>query len=230
MFMKKVTKSIIIQSRKYSYDIGCRLLKLKHTECPFPELSDIWDDIEPLTFKEISKFENIEDRRVGILCLGIERLTKEVKPILVDTKTIKKKTSWVNEDGELITKNFDDTYKLYKVKNSVLGTKSWREDNSSVYFVECKDTSTDRQYLIWVDMDSVKRTNHDNMGWGKDDKIPDDAIEAIAWTITTNVPKGKIKEIVRQGDCILIKPKDKSENGFRHLTKEEYMTLLVSES
>ncbi len=55
---------------------------------------------------------------------------------------------------------------------------------------------------------------------------------AIAWTITTNIPKGNIKEIYRQGDCILFRPKGKYEplNTPRHLTEKEYSKLMVSES
>jgi hypothetical protein len=57
-------------------------------------------------------------------------------------------------------------------------------------------------------------------------------IQAIAWTITTNVPKGHIEDIIRQGDCILIKPKGKYEPlvTARHLTEEEYKTLISAES
>jgi hypothetical protein len=46
------------------------------------------------------------------------------------------------------------------------------------------------------------------------------------------VPQGKIAKIIRQGDCILIKPKGKYEplSTPRHLTEKEYKTLLVAES
>jgi hypothetical protein len=55
---------------------------------------------------------------------------------------------------------------------------------------------------------------------------------AIAWTITTNVPQGNIEDIIRQGDCILIKPQGKYEplNRARHLTEVEYKTLISAES
>ena len=58
------------------------------------------------------------------------------------------------------------------------------------------------------------------------------AINCIAWTIQTNIAQGGIEKIVRQGDCILIKPKARYETlgRERHLSKQEYLKLLVAES
>lgn len=227
---------IIIENIEFDYNIGCGLLKLKYNDCPFPELSDIWKDIKPLSFVEIAEFENLEQRRVGILCLGLERLVKEVNPILIDNKTITKTTNWVGEDGKLIKKEYEDTYELFKVSSSHFSKKTDSfSTTDDVYFVKCKDTSTDREYLIWVDLRSVYTTNNDKDYWWTplneiEDKV--NALMAIAWTIQTNIPNGKISKIIRQGDCILIKPK----SGFlpldnpRHLTEKEYLTLLVAES
>lgn len=225
---------IIINNTRFPYDLGCRLLKLKHKDCPMPQLEDIWDEIEPLTFKEIAQLENLEQRRVGVFCLGLERLTQEVKPTLIDSKTLKKSTLWVNENGELVEHKFDDTYELYEVSgdyfNKGLETDWRRIDNC--YFVKCKDTSTDRTYFIWVEPRSVYQTNDKNeRSWDFGiEKI--NAIQAVAWTIQTNVPKGNIEKIIRQGDCVLIKPKGTYTplDRARHLTEKEYKTLLVAES
>ena len=143
---------IVIDNHAFPYDLGCRLLKLKHESCPFPQLEDIWNDIVPLTFKEIAKLENLEQRRVGVLCLGLERLIKEVKPKLIDKQTLNKSTMWVNEKGELVEKKFNDTYELYEVDGEYFNKNvknSWEKMQNS-YFVKCKDTSTNREYLIWV--------------------------------------------------------------------------------
>ena len=84
-------KEIVVDNIKFPFDTGVRLLKLKYgSDCIFQDLEDFWDDIVPLTFKEIAQFENLERRRVGINALGLERLIKSVNPILVDSKTIKK--------------------------------------------------------------------------------------------------------------------------------------------
>ena len=228
---------IIIENLTFPYDLGCRLLKLKNGDtCPFEELSDIWNDIKPLTFKDIAQFENLEQRRVGIVCLGLEKLVKEVKPILINKKTIKKQTTWIEVGGNIVTKKFNDTYELYKVEGKYFdeGIKqSWRK-SEDVYFVKCKDTSTDREYMIWVDVKDVYRTNNTTDRWNFDIKKVN-AIQCIAWTIQTNIPEGNIEKIIRQGDCVLLKPINKYKVGtdvpsVRHLTEKEYKELLVAES
>jgi hypothetical protein len=76
----------------------------------------------------------------------------------------------------------------------------------------------------------VYNTNNENSWNFEVSKI--NALQCIAWTIQTNVPQGNIEKIIRQGDCILIKPKGKYTelNSPRHLTEQEYKTLLVAES
>lgn len=227
-------KKIIIDNLPFGFDIGCRILKLKHTDCPFPQLAEFWDDIEPITFSDILSITNTENRRVAFKYYGIERLYNEVNPTLLNKKTLKKKTTWVDKDGKLVTHKFKDTYELYKVDGSVLSSNiknNWQKIDDC-YFVKCKDTSTDRVYLIWVDISSVYRTN--NSDWfrdGYDKKV--NAIQAIAWTIQTNIPLGNIEKIIRQGDCILFKRKDKTIKPLvspRHLTESEYLNLMVAES
>jgi hypothetical protein len=226
---------IVIENIQFPYDLGCRLLKLKNGDnCPFEELSDIWNDIQPLAFKDIAQFENLEQRRVGVICLGIDRLVSEVNPKLINKKALNKQTTWVAENGELVTKKFKDTYELYKVDGKYFseGLKNSWEKMEDCYFVKCKDTSTDREYLIWVDVRSVYNTNFTAWEdrWNFDiNKV--NAIQCVAWTIQTDVAEGNIEKIIRQGDCILIKPiKTKDKVSVRHLTEKEYTDLLVAES
>lgn len=226
-------KEIVVDNIKFPFDTGVRLLKLKYgSDCIFGELEDFWDDIVPLTFKEIAQFENLEKRRVGINALGLEKLIQSVNPTLVDSKTIKKTTMWVDANGELIEHEYDDTYELYKVSKDYFneGLDDFRGMRDDVYYVKCKDTSTDREYLIWVDIRQVLM-NNDKSTWDIKDKDCC-AIEAIAWTIQVDVEKGGIKKIVRQGDCIMVKPKKKAKitSRPRHLTKDEYLSLIVAES
>ena len=227
---------IIIENTRFDYNIGCRLLKTKYRNVPFKGLEDIWEDIVPITFKEITKeLENIEQRRIAIGCLGLENIYKEVNPKLVSSKTISKETFWVGENGELIKNNFEDTYELYEVKGDVWGEGSdlgWSKPED-VYFVKCKDTSTDREYFIWVEAQSVYRTNNPNKWLSNSSNFSKEInpIQAIAWTIQTDIKEGGIEKIVRQGDCVLIKKKKNSERGsVRHLTENEYRELLVLES
>ena len=225
---------MIISNLEFNYDTGCKILKLKHKECPIKDLEDIWDDIIPLTFKEIAEIRNSEQRRVAFLYYGLERLIEDVKPKLVSKQTIKKETTWVSQSGELVTKKFNDTYELYKVEGKKLSSdleNKWQKFND-FYFVKFKDTSTDRVYLLWVDAQSVYSTNNPGkwLSNGDDYSKLINAIEAIAWTIQTNIDKGNIEKIVRQGDCIMIKPKKNKTGITRHLTEKEYRKLIVAES
>lgn len=227
---------IIIENTSFDYNIGCRLLKTKYRNVPFKGLEDIWEHIVPITFKEIAtEIQNIEQRRVAVGCLGLENIYKEVNPTLIKSETISKETFWVGENGELIKKNFEDTYELYQVNGNVWGEGAkvvWRKPEN-VHFIKFKDTSTDREYFIWVDAQSVYRTNNQDswLNRGEDFGSKITPIQAIAWTIQTDIKEGGIEKIVRQGDCVLIKKNKKSESGsVRHLTEEEYRTLLVYES
>ena len=230
---------IVIHNTTFPFNEGCRLLKLQHKTCPYPQLEDFWDDIKPMTFAEIATLPNLEHRRVGVLCMGLERLADEVQPTLINKETIRKTTTWVMQDGSIKTVEFDDTYELYRVdgKHFNTGTRgSWQEMRDS-YFVKCKDTSTDRNYFIWVDLMEVYKTNDkSNRAWWSTNDMKEyeksvTALEAISWTIQTNVPKGNIEKMIRQGDCILIKPKDINNTcAVRHITVDEYRTLLVAES
>lgn len=226
---------IVINNVPIEFNLACRILKTKGGDCPFDELQDFWEEIVPLNFKDIAQIPNLEQRRVALLFLGIDRMIAEVKPELVSSKTISKQTTWVMESGELVEHTFDDTYELYKVNGSYFseGVEAWRK-MSDAYYVKCKDTSTDREYLIWVDVNSVwevKCENDKNLNRWQFDVRKIDAIDCIAWTIQTNIPQGNIEKIVRQGDCIMIKPKGKYDTiGERHLSSDEYLNLLVAES
>lgn len=215
---------IVIDNVEFPYDIGCKILKLRGGDSPFEELNDIWKDIVTPDFSEIGLLQNIEQRRIGLKYYGLEKLLNEVDPNLVDKQTIEKKTTWVTKEGKLVTKKFKDTYSLYEVGGGKLKLGDWEK----YYFVKCKDTSTDREYMIWVDIDSVGRVNNQSRWEGK----MVTPVQCIAWTITTNVPEGHIEKIVRQGDCILIKPKGlyKPLENNRHLSESEYRNLLVLES
>ena len=220
---------IIISNTEFDFNLGCKILKLKHDTCPYPQLEDFWNDIEPVSFKEIAEIRNLEQRRVAFLSYGLDRMVKEVKPVLMNSRTLNKTTTWVSQTGELVTKKFKDTYELYKVEGKHFGDNgnSWQKPQDC-YFVKCKDTSTDREYLIWVDLQSVSRTNGLGWNWKPEDV---NAIQAVAWTIQTDIEEGNIEKIVRQGDCIMIKPHNiKKRSSVRRLTEQEYKELLVAES
>jgi hypothetical protein len=230
---------IVLENVPFPYDLGCKILKLKGGDCPFEQLEDIWNDIVPLTFSEIAQLQNLEQRRIAVNHLGIDTLVKSIDAKLINTETLSKTTTWINEKGVKETIEFEDTYELYQVNGEQLfgnDINNW-QSNNNYYYVRCKDTSTDREYLIWVKLDDVFRTN--GGGWCNHQELPNrvNSIQAIAWTITTDIPKGYIEKIIRQGDCVLIKPtndyfldKNIDKDKTRHLTEEEYKTLLEVES
>jgi hypothetical protein len=227
---------IVINNVSIEFDLACRILKTKGGDCPFDEVQDFWEEILPLNFKEIAQLPNLEQRRIALLFLGLDRMVAEVNPILVSSVTIPKQTTWVMESGEVVDFKFEDTYELYKVNGDYFneGVNNWQK-MADAYYVKCKDTSTDREYLIWVDLNSVwnvKCENDKKLNRWEFDVNKINAIDCIAWTIQTDIPQGNIEKIVRQGDCIMIKPKGKYKtlDKERHLSKEEYLELLVAES
>lgn len=230
---------LVLDNVSFDFDLGCKIARLKYKECPenFNAIQDIWDDIIPAKFSDIAQLPNLEQRRIGIRALGLERLIAEVNPTLLNKTTLKKSNMWVNENGVLETFDFEDTYELYEVKGEVFsqGLKE-HQKMADCHYIRCKDTSTDREYLIWVDLQSVWDTNNPDKSssWNrpKDYINKINAIDAISWTITVNIKLGEIEEIYRQGDCILVKPKQgyTTLDRPRHLTAQEYRTLMVAES
>jgi hypothetical protein len=239
--------NIYISGVRFPTDIGKRLLKTKYGECRFPALSQEWDDIQPIGFLEIAReIKDIDRRRIAIGCLGVEGILKDVEPVLVASETIRKSTVWVDPGGGLIERAYDDTYHLYKVRwadlyyreDDVLPSEEARVDR---YFVKFKDTSTQKDYLIWIDMESILRESIREMMKNRERQVEYpvsrarkglNPIQAIAWTIRTDLPKGGIEAIVRQGDCVLFRPKPGIErlSAPRPLTEAEYRELMLCES
>lgn len=227
---------IIINNVKFPFNEGCRLLKLKYDKCPMKEIEDFWEDIVPMNFKDIAvSFTNTEQRRVGILCLGLEKLVSEVNPRLIKSETIKKETTWVDENGVLQNHKFNDIYELYEVDGSIWGENERGWNIRNVHYVKCKDTSTDREYFLWVNAQDVYSANdtRESRWYSSNENYGNliTPIQSIAWTIQTDIKEGGIEKIIRQGDCIMIKKKPNAKKGnVRHLTEKEYLTLLKEES
>lgn len=217
---------IIINNVPFDYEIGLKVCIAGGIQI---EGLDI-NQKDTLTFKDIAVLQNIEQRRIAILHFGTERLLKEIEPVLVSKEILNKATDCII-DGVLTTINYQDTYELYKVS----GKKLFGENSGNIrdeYYVKCRDTSTDREYIIWVDISSVLRANGKSEWSFKEGKEVVDAIECIAWTIKTNVSTEDIDYIVRQGDCVFVKTTKEDYNvvNTRHLSKEEYINLLKFES
>lgn len=230
---------IVIDNVEFPFNEGCKVLKLKHGDnVPFPQLEDFWGDVVGITFPEIAQsFVNMEQRRIAIKYLGLDNLVSQVQPKLLAKETIRKTTTWVNQEGELETFEFDDTYELYEVSGELLSKglngNSWQK-LPDAHYLKFKDTSTDREYLLWVNAYEVSRTNGIASWFASNENYGEqiNPIQAIAWSIQTNIQEQDIEQIVRQGDCIMIKkkPNAKPMSAPRHLTEIEYRNLLTLES
>jgi hypothetical protein len=240
---------VIISGQSFPGRTGLRILKLRHETCPFPQWQEAWDVLTPLTFREITEqIKDVERRRTAIAYLGIERLMTQIESKMIREETIEKITTWVDADGQIREHRFSDTYSLHRVRwttlfgdltdeTNLLMNSNWNKPHNH-HFVKCKCASTGKEYILWVDLRQVYRTNHpevtrqslDDIGHWRIERLVD-PIEAIAWTFQTRLAKGSIEAIIRQGDCILMRPViNPVLDTNRHLTGEEYRTLMRSES
>jgi hypothetical protein len=240
---------VFINGMNFNGETGMRLLKLQHTTCPYPEWQEAWDSVEPLRFRDITRlFKDHDRRRMAIRSLGIDRLIPDIETTLVKAETMEKITSWVDTDGNTHTRHFTGTYSLHRVRWDTLfsdagdtridKTRPHHPCSSDLYFVKFRDTTTDREYINWVNLRDVHFTNHPDITRDMVSALSQARIEkmsspinAIAWTIETTLAKGSIEAIIRQGNCILVRPVNEPVIvAPRRLTGEEYRTLLRVES
>lgn len=147
------------------------------------QVEEMYDGLEPYSPKEVFKtFQNAEQKMCLLSLFAPEDIAKSLDSELIDTQTVtKKQTRTVIKDREnqndktnlnklqidnvgLEEIEYDDTYELHRSDKSVLGT------DEDVFFVKCKDTSTEREYYLFVDPSA-----------GED--VSKDAIAAIASTM-----------------------------------------------
>lgn len=197
-------------------------------------IAEMWEDIKPITVEEALKEENTETRRTYFSCIGVEDLFKQMKPKLLDKQEIKKKRKRWDDKNDPYEYNFTDVYELYEIPASKLFTKklvdnlkdvSLRQDlRTNTYAVRCFCTTTNREYWIYVPREAALGNTWES----NDDKA--DAVRAIAWTIRTNITQPE--RIYRQGDIIVVKASNKSKvmAGVTHLSKEQYLKLMYSET
>jgi len=203
------------------------------------KIEPLWDNIEELTFEQCITEENAEKRRVFFTSLGPEKIFTDPKmsPELLNEQTISKTRMNWDEDLKEYTKEFEDTYSLYRINGNSLvsgdrlagmgidqGRIFW------IYAVRCYCTSTGREYWLMVPEDACTRGEEE----GKYD-----AVGAIAWTMQIDIKNPEL--LYRHGDVILAKfppePEFHYENDdperateMRPITKEQYLSLLFSET
>jgi hypothetical protein len=217
-------REIVIDNSFFPFNEGCKLLKRKYQICPKDiGIEDFWDEIEPISINDILQMQNIENRRICFKYIPQQEFLNTLEPELISSVTLDKVTNWVELDVQV---KYQDTYELYRVAGDKLiaNLKDSFRTILDCHFVKFKDTSTEREYMIWVDLTAIKQQSpYDYV----------DAISAIAWTIQTNLPVGQISSFIRQGDCIIFKPKESWDGQTiptRHITRNEYLNLLIAES
>lgn len=189
-------------------------------------VSEMWDSIKPVTIKEALNQDNTEIRRVYFDCIGVQKIFSELQPSLLDRQVINKVRIGWNDDNDPIRKEFEDVYELYQIDGKKMFEKDrWGREPNPIFAVRCWCTTTNREYWLYVPMDAAL-----GIRWlgGTKNEQPD-AIRAIAWTIRIDVKNPEV--IYRQGDIIVVKlPENPVNCQERHITKEEYLTLMYSES
>jgi len=181
---------------------------------------EMWDGIEPVSVQEALKEQNLEKRRVMFDCIGVEKLFSELQPELLDRQVLQKKRVRWDERNQPYDHCFEDTYELYRID----GHKLFDTPNAQpVYAVKCQCTTTARQYWIYVSPAAALG----NRTWAGNQEP--DAIRAIAWTLRIDVTHPK--RIYRQGDIVAVEESvDSQPTTPYHLSKEQYLSLLYSET
>lgn len=193
-------------------------------------IQEMWDSIVPISTKEAFEQKNAEMRRLYFDCIGVIELFKAANPTLLDKQVVKKKRTRWDEKNDPYEYEFEDIYELYAIDPNELykGTETdnsrWRA-RSKYIAVRCWCTSTQREYWIYV-----PETNALKPGYREwDEKKEYDAVQAIAWTIRIDIKNPE--KIYRQGDIIIAKEGPNStKTAPYHLTKEDYLSLMYSET
>jgi len=189
-------------------------------------VESVWKDIIPITVEEALKQGNTEDRRIYFDAIGVEKLFKYLNPTLKDRQVIKKKRTRWDDNNDPYEYEFEDVYELYEMPGEKLyETDKWGRKPNPVHAVRCWCTTTNREYWIYIPIEAAAGTS-----WWNIDNAKYDAIQAIAWTIRINLTNPE--RIYRQGDIIVVKyGEDSVESADNyHLTKEQYLELMYSET
>lgn len=187
------------------------------TCCPYVEalskvMIELYDEVQPYTYKECFEIENEEYRNLVFGSINIVDMINELGNVRVATegKAVKHKQFAPNGDF-LGYKEYDVIYETHRIDCSKL-----KVDDS--YAVRCWCTSTDEEHWIWIT-----------------DEHKDNPLEAIASTFMVHQSvKPYIKELKRQGDILLVELTQEvtipEKDPMVSLTADEYFGLLTAQS
>lgn len=193
-------------------------------------VKEMWDSITPVTVEEALAVPNTEIRRTYFDCIGVNKLFAQMKPKLRDRQVVnKKRTRWDDKNTQY-EYEFEDVYELYEIDGDKLFERPkdrWSRKADPVFAVRCWCTTTNREYWLYVNAEAATGRR-----WLYDDRSEEkyDAIRAIAWTVRIDITDPE--RIYRQGDIIVVKESPKSQQSPvpYHLTKEQYLDLMYSET
>lgn len=186
-------------------------------------ISKEWNSIKDITVANAFSVKNVEVRRLYFKAIGVIQLFKDLDPVLIDTKVLKKKGVRWDENNNEIPYSINDKYELYKIDGNKLypdESSEWRRQNATIYAVRCWCSTTEREYWIYVPRDIGEKGN---------------ALDAIAWTV--RISHTNPEYIIRQGDVIIAKLSKDSKRiehswrkvyDFKHLTGKEYKNLIIA--
>lgn len=177
----------------------------------FDSLSEMYNDVEPFTFKESFELDGREFQALVFSSIDIPQMINELGAVRIKTDGIKVNHRQYDGEGNFTgVKEYDNIYETHEIEGKKLGL------DESLYAVKCWCTSTNKEHWLWID-----------------DQYKDDPLTAIASTFVVHkniIPH--IKALKRQGDILLTEmDKDvKPEGEMVSLTKEQYFGLLVAQS
>jgi hypothetical protein len=177
----------------------------------FDSLTEIYDNVEPFTFKESFELENRSFQALVFSSIDIPQMINELGAERLKTDGIEVNHRKYDENGNFTgTEAYHNVYETYEIQGEKLGLEE------SLYAVKCWCTSTNKEHWLWIN-----------------DEFKDDPLNAIASTFVVHkniIPH--IKAIKRQGDLLLTEMDEdiKPEGELVSLTKEQYFGLLVAQS
>ncbi|MBN8877761.1 MAG: hypothetical protein J0I32_09470 [Sphingobacteriales bacterium] len=186
-------------------------------------IEDKWENVEPISMQEALGESNMEKRRAMFDCIGVVKLFTGLQPTLLDKQVVhKKQTRWDN-NNQPYEREYDDKYELYQLDGSKLYvTQVQGQESNPVFAVRCWCSTTGREYWIYVPVEAALGNEHFY-------RPTPDAIRAIAWTIQVDITCPK--SIARQGDIVIVEEsEDSAPTSPYHLSKEQYLQLIFSES
>lgn len=178
-------------------------------------IKEVWESVEPITFKEAFEIKDINTKRLIFHYLGPVEIFKSKDPILINSVTIKKTQKRWNPEREI---TFNDTYELYKLDAKKLLPdliNERRPVRGWIYATRCWCPSSNKEHWIIINPNEYYKGM--------------DGIDAICTTFKIDIANPVA--FLRQGDILLVKhPKKVKKCLMRNITRKEYLNLLIAEA